>query len=110
MAYADSPVTLIAGGHDRGIDHAPLVEYLAVHPARIICLGPTGAKLHAALAGRQDLYRAATMAQAVSLAQAHTPPGGVILLSPAASSYGMFRDFIARGEAFATAAGFAASA
>jgi UDP-N-acetylmuramoylalanine-D-glutamate ligase len=42
-----------------------------------------------------------TMEQAVGAARRMTPPGGVILLSPAAPSYGRYRSFIERGEDFA---------
>jgi UDP-N-acetylmuramoyl-L-alanine---L-glutamate ligase len=45
------------------------------------------------------------MEDAVSYAQRVTPPGGVVLLSPAAPSYGYYRDYIARGRDFATKAG-----
>jgi UDP-N-acetylmuramoylalanine-D-glutamate ligase len=34
-----------------------------------------------------------------------TPPGGVVLLSPAAPSYGHYRDYIERGRDFAAKAG-----
>jgi len=34
-----------------------------------------------------------------------TPPGGVVLLSPAAPSYGHYRDYIERGLDFAAKAG-----
>ena len=41
------------------------------------------------------------MEDAVSLARRVTPPGGVVLLSPAAPSYGHYRDYIERGRDFA---------
>jgi UDP-N-acetylmuramoyl-L-alanine---L-glutamate ligase len=46
-----------------------------------------------------------SMRDAVDLARSITPPGGVVLLSPAAPSYGRYRDFIERGEDFARCAG-----
>jgi UDP-N-acetylmuramoylalanine--D-glutamate ligase len=45
------------------------------------------------------------MKDAVTKAQKMTLYGGVILLSPAASSYDMFKDYIARAAAFADAVG-----
>ena len=42
--------------------------------------------------------------EAVGLAVAGVPAGGVVLLSPAAPSYVQFRDFEERGAAFARAA------
>ena len=46
------------------------------------------------------------MQEAVDIARAKTPAGGVILLSPAAPSFGLFRDYIDRAEAFAKEGGF----
>jgi UDP-N-acetylmuramoyl-L-alanine---L-glutamate ligase len=48
------------------------------------------------------------MDDAVAQARQLTPPGGVVLLSPAAPSYGTYRDFAERGRDFAAKAGFAA--
>ena len=45
------------------------------------------------------------MDEAVGLAKQVTPAGGVVLLSPAAPSYGYYRDFAERGRDFAAKAG-----
>ncbi len=104
--YASRPVTLIAGGFDRGIDYAPLTDYIRhknIHA--VIVMGPSGERILQALQeGRSEhLYRAASMPEAVATAQRVTPEGGVVLLSPAAPSYGLFKDFVERGKAFAEA-------
>jgi UDP-N-acetylmuramoylalanine-D-glutamate ligase len=107
--YAGRDITLIAGGFDRGIDYAPLVSYIFKHKInRIICMGPSGLRIFAALEqmGKQGLYQAHTMQEVIALAKRYTPVGGVVLLSPAAPSYGLFKDFIARGKAFAAESGF----
>lgn len=105
--YCPKPITLIAGGFDRGIDYTPLAEYLLANPEiTLVWMGPSGQRIATALNGRHGVFPAPDMGQAVALAVAHTPPGGIILLSPAAPSYGLFKDFIARGKAFAAAAGF----
>jgi UDP-N-acetylmuramoylalanine--D-glutamate ligase len=108
--YADRPVTIILGGHDRGIDYGKLVAALARGAAAaVVCLGESGARIHAALAQRGDfgagLSLVSSMAQAVAAARRMTPPGGVVLLSPAAPSYGQYHDFIERGRDFAARAG-----
>jgi UDP-N-acetylmuramoylalanine--D-glutamate ligase len=102
-AYRGHTVTLIAGGFDRGIDYSPLSEYLSKTTlAGLVCMGDSGARI-AALArrGAAPIFEAATMQEAVRLARSVTPMGGVILLSPAAPSYGLFKNFIERGKAFA---------
>ncbi|MGE0109509.1 MAG: UDP-N-acetylmuramoyl-L-alanine--D-glutamate ligase [Bdellovibrionales bacterium] len=104
--YKDSDVTLIAGGHDRGVDFMPLVTYIADKKIRgVVCMGENGGRLYEALrcAGFERTERATSMKDAVTKAQKMTLYGGVILLSPAASSYDMFKDYIARAAAFADA-------
>lgn len=108
-AYADHSVTLIAGGFDRGVDYAGLVDYLNRKPVRsVVCMGASGEKLFAALRkkGACPVFMADSMGQAVEKAVAETPPGGVVLLSPAAPSFGLFRDYRDRADCFAKAAGF----
>ncbi|MDD9899652.1 MAG: UDP-N-acetylmuramoyl-L-alanine--D-glutamate ligase [Alphaproteobacteria bacterium] len=107
--YKNRPISVIVGGQDRGVDYTPLVRYITegnVH--RIICMGPSGQRIFADLEknGRANLFTAENMEEAVRLAKDGTPDNGVILLSPAAPSYGMFKNFIERGQAFARVCGF----
>lgn len=109
--YAGRDITLIAGGFDRGIDYTPLLERLKTSSVRhIILLGPSGERLLGLLNGKTacGLHPVASMPEAVAAAQAVSVSGSVILLSPGAPSYGLFRDFIERGQSFARASGFAA--
>lgn len=109
QAYPDRPLTLIVGGQDRGIEYAPLIEAVLARPAlAAIGMGPCGQRILEALAaqGYGAVFRADDMARAVALARDVTPEGGVILLSPAAPSYGLFKNFEERGCAFALASGF----
>jgi UDP-N-acetylmuramoylalanine--D-glutamate ligase len=105
-AFADRPVTLLLGGQDRGQAVAPLTAALAGRDVRVVTLPDNGPALAAAL-GVVDVAHADELAAAVAEARAVTPTGGVVLLSPAAPSYGHFRDFEERGDRFAALAGFA---
>ncbi len=115
-AFSDRPVTILLGGHDRGLDYAALVERLLAPPVHAaITMGASGPRIAAALRerlgsggdpSRPRLREAADLGEAVALAREITPAGGAVLLSPAAASYGPFRDFRQRGRAFAAAAGF----
>jgi UDP-N-acetylmuramoylalanine--D-glutamate ligase len=109
--YAGRDITVILGGYDRGIDYGKLVAALAKGSAkRALCLGGSGARIDAGLeaaAGLCSARRMPSMAEAVACAIRATPPGGVVLLSPAAPSYGDYRDFSERGRDFAMRAGFA---
>lgn len=103
-AYAGRPLTLIAGGFDRGIDYAPLIDYV-LHRSDIavVGMGASGEKIVKELKkrGAKRIALAVTMQEAVAFARAHTATGGAILLSPAAPSYGLFKDYAERGDAFA---------
>jgi UDP-N-acetylmuramoyl-L-alanine---L-glutamate ligase len=110
--YAGRPIAVILGGYDRGIDYQPLVEALAEGAAQAaICLGDSGARIAAALRARRgprcEFERAGSMREAVAAATRRALPDGVVLLSPAAPSYGQYRDFAERGRDFAAAAGLA---
>jgi UDP-N-acetylmuramoyl-L-alanine---L-glutamate ligase len=115
--YADRDVTVIVGGYDRGIDYGKLVEALSSGAAKVvICIGATGHRIYAqtrAALNRMGgsgsaVYQADSMEDAVLRAMRVTPPGGVVLLSPAAPSYGQYRDYIERARDFAAKAGLAA--
>ena len=103
-SFPGRELVLIAGGQDRGQDHAPLVRALAAGGAALIGVPSTGSRLVAeALAAGIEPARAREapdLAAAVELAAALAPAGGVVLLSPAAPSYDRYRDFEQRGELF----------
>ncbi|MET7704537.1 UDP-N-acetylmuramoyl-L-alanine--D-glutamate ligase [Micromonospora sp. NPDC005413] len=104
-AYDGRPLTVIVGGNDRGLDYTPLREHLAEREITVIGIPDSGPRIVEALAGlpavRTEL--AEDLVAAVGLARKLTPAGGVVLLSPAAPSYGRFRNFEHRSEVFAQA-------
>ncbi len=104
-AYDGRPLTLIVGGTDRGLDYAPLRAGLAGRELTVLGIPDSGPRILAALAGLPGVRTemAADLVAAVSRARAVTPAGGVVLLSPAAPSYGRFRNFEHRSEVFAQA-------
>ena len=107
-AFPDRPVTLLAGGHDRTQDHAPLVAEVGRRPdVHVVTMPDTGARLadDLAQAGLADRTIVADdLADAVRTAHRVTPAAGVVLLSPAAPSFGAFTSYEERGERFATLA------
>ncbi|GIJ36591.1 UDP-N-acetylmuramoyl-L-alanine--D-glutamate ligase [Micromonospora sediminimaris] len=104
-AYDGRPLTVIVGGNDRGVDYTPLREHLAERELTVIGIPDSGPRIIGALDGlpkvRTELVD--DLAEAVQLARQVTPAGGVVLLSPAAPSYGRFRNFEHRSEVFAEA-------
>ncbi|MDO3378828.1 UDP-N-acetylmuramoyl-L-alanine--D-glutamate ligase [Geoalkalibacter halelectricus] len=103
LAGLKAPVTLIAGGKDKGGDYAPLIPLVKERVAHLILIGEAGDRIDRVLGACTHTLRAADMEAAVRLARELTPRGGTVLLSPACSSFDMFRDFEERGEVFAAA-------
>jgi UDP-N-acetylmuramoylalanine-D-glutamate ligase len=101
------PVTLLLGGDDRGQDLGALVATMADPDVRAALLPPLGTRIAQAVRsagspGHPDrIIEVADLAAAVRWADEVTPAGGAVLLSPAAPSFGAFRDFVHRGETFA---------
>jgi UDP-N-acetylmuramoylalanine--D-glutamate ligase len=111
--FDDRVVTVLVGGHDRGLDWTGFAAaVMPVPPHRILCFGAAGPRIAATLAAEPDLAPRvaclATLDQAVVAARTITPEGGVILLSPGAPSFDAFRDYAERGRHFAAAGGFPA--
>ena len=101
-------IALIAGGHDRGIDYAPLAAGIAARraPTTVLTLPGSGPRIRAALAaaGFAAVTECPDLDAAVLAGYQQAQPDGIVLLSPAAPSFGAFRDYRDRGEAFTRAA------
>jgi len=112
--FAGQRIALLVGGHDRGLDWTDFMQHMAhdVPPLEIVTMGANGPRIHALLqplaeAGRFGLHAAADLDEAVRIAcDALGGQGGVVLLSPGAPSYGVYKDYVARGRHFAQLAGF----
>ena len=104
-AYEGRPLTVLVGGTDRGLDYSPLREHLRDREITVIGLPDSGPRILAELAGLAGVRTEAAedLPSAVRLARKLTPAEGVVLLSPAAPSYGRFRNFEHRSEVFAQA-------
>jgi UDP-N-acetylmuramoyl-L-alanine---L-glutamate ligase len=117
-AFQGRRVALIVGGHDRGIDYAPLAAGLVdrAWPTLVLTIPESGPRIRAQL--EQATANLAPAQPASAFAGAKDCPGleaavtagfrwarpdGVVLLSPAAPSFGQFRDYRDRSEAFAHA-------
>jgi UDP-N-acetylmuramoylalanine--D-glutamate ligase len=100
LAGLDAPVTLIAGGKDKGGDYAPLAASVQSKVAHLILIGEAADRMQAAFSGMTDILRVATLEEAVQLACRVTVSGGTVLLSPGCSSFDMFRSYAERGEVF----------
>jgi UDP-N-acetylmuramoyl-L-alanine---L-glutamate ligase len=109
-AFPDRPVALIVGGHSRGIDYAPLAEGLRTRsaPTLVLTIPDNGGHIGSVLRGTGagplvETVDCDALADAVERGFRWARPEGVVLLSPAAASFGRFTDYRARGDAFADA-------
>lgn len=94
--------TLLVGGKDRGVELDSLYEYLKKsNIENIICLPKTGEYVYNNLKDtNKKCYLVKDMPEAVKLAKEVTKPNTICLLSPAASSYGYFKNFEERGKIY----------
>ena len=94
--------TLLVGGKDRGVELDSLYEYLKKsNIENIICLPKTGEYVFNSLKDtNKKCYLVKDMPEAVKLAKEVTKPNTICLLSPAASSYGYFKNFEERGKIY----------
>ena len=94
--------TLLLGGMDRGVPYNELCGFLKTAEVdNIICMYELGGRIFDMLkySGKR-VIKAADLKEAVEYAKKITPENGVCLLSPAAASYGYFKNFEERGEEF----------
>ena len=95
--------TLIVGGKDRGVNLDELFEFLRNSEIEnIICLPKTGEFIYENLKDieNKNIVLVSELKEAVRIAKNKTKKGKVCLLSPAASSYGYFKNFEERGRLF----------
>jgi UDP-N-acetylmuramoylalanine--D-glutamate ligase len=116
----DGPLVLIAGGRDKGIDLGDLGPVVAERAVAAVLIGESGPDLEVRFraAGLGRTERAATLDEAVRIADAISreelaagaSAPATVLLSPAAASFDMFVDYVARGRAFKQAVAAIAAA
>ncbi|OGU05765.1 MAG: UDP-N-acetylmuramoylalanine--D-glutamate ligase [Geobacteraceae bacterium GWC2_58_44] len=99
----DSGITLIAGGKDKGGSYEPLAPLVAERVSHLLLIGEAKGRMQEALGALTDTHLAETLEDAVALASELTRPGGVVLFSPACSSFDMFKNYEERAERFKAA-------
>jgi UDP-N-acetylmuramoyl-L-alanine---L-glutamate ligase len=109
-AFADRRVALLAGGFDRGVDYASLAAGVRKRTAPLLVVGvpASGPRIIETLLAAGPLpfvetRLAAGIEEATTVGFEWAAPDGVVLLSPAAPSFGQFRDYRERAAAFAAA-------
>jgi UDP-N-acetylmuramoylalanine--D-glutamate ligase len=91
---------LIAGGRDKEGSYAPLVAALRTKGRAAVLIGEAAERIAHAIGDAIPVRRAQTLDDAVRLGATLAERGDAVLLSPACSSYDMFRDYKHRGDEF----------
>ncbi len=109
----DGPFVLIAGGNDKNLDFSPLDDVLSI-PRRVVLLEGTatpaiaerlrkaGKDFDGPFGSMEEAVRAAVKA-AIPAAGKKAAPASAVLLSPGATSFGIFHHEFERGDAFKAA-------
>ena len=101
------PETLILGGSDKGLDYQELMREIEKKEniKNLILIGDVGNKIANTLKGYTFQgsvinMEYSSMEEIVKKAFETTPRGGIVILSPAAASFDMFKDYKDRGNQF----------
>lgn len=95
--------TLILGGSDKGLDFEELRKIIEEkdNVKNLILIGDIGEKIGGGIKNKNIINLGhVTMIQIIDTARKVTKPGGVVILSPAAASFDMFKNYKDRGEQF----------
>lgn len=100
--------TILIGGMDRGIDYTELIEYLSTSPIEnIVLMYETGKRIldeinkdYKDFGNKERITLVENLDEAVEVAKKVTKTGKACVMSPAAASYGYFKNFEERGEKF----------
>lgn len=97
--------SVLIGGMDRGIDYSDLIDFMIKNPNYIyILMEATGKRIYDELKVKNkitdNIFLVDHLEAAVKAAFKLTPKKKACILSPAAASYGIFRNFEHRGEVF----------
>ncbi|HEX9271825.1 MAG TPA: UDP-N-acetylmuramoyl-L-alanine--D-glutamate ligase, partial [Candidatus Binatia bacterium] len=100
LASFSVPVILLAGGVDKGGDYGVLRDGVKKTVKRLVLFGAAKEMMAKALGALTETVIVDDMEAAVRDAHQHARPGDVVLLSPACSSFDMFRNYAERGKVF----------
>lgn len=100
-AFSDN-VILIAGGRDKKTDLGQFMTLVREKVNHLILIGEASARFKEAAVGQgvKNIYIESDLKSAVKLAHKLAKENEVVLLSPACSSYDMFRNYEERGRTF----------
>ena len=98
----DEPLVLIAGGKNKGLDFHEFMKVVRGKVKSLVLLGQAAEEMEQAARdeGVQRIIRVNTFEEGVEKGISEAVPGDVVLLSPACTSWDMFKNYEERGELF----------
>ena len=93
-------IILIAGGRGKGADFSPLISPVKRYVRDVILFGEDSDIIEETLKNTSNLHRVENLEAVVKLAAQLSQANDIVLLSPACSSFDMFKNFEHRGEEF----------
>ena len=97
----NQPVILILGGIDKGNDYSSMLELVKEKVKAIVCMGIDNRKIHEAFGKDVEvMVNTASAKEAVHAAYHLANKGDAVLLSPACSSFDLFKNYEDRGRQF----------
>jgi len=94
------PFVLLLGGRHKGEPYTSLAPLLADKCRLVIAYGEAGPLVEQDLQGKAPLERGTTFENVIERARRAAKSGDAVLLSPACSSYDMFKNYEERGATF----------
>lgn len=95
-----SPIVLVAGGKDKGVDYGCLKDAVADKVKALVLMGETREKMRAELGGLAETTCADSLKEATRSAFELSGAGDTLLFSPGCSSFDMFSSYEERGNLF----------
>jgi UDP-N-acetylmuramoylalanine--D-glutamate ligase len=103
VAALDRPFVLLLGGRHKGEPYNRLGGRLQGRCRAVIAYGEAGPQIVRDLGSTLDVVPASSFDEVLAEARQRARPGDAVLLSPACSSYDMFRNYEERGDRFRAA-------
>jgi UDP-N-acetylmuramoylalanine--D-glutamate ligase len=98
-------IVLIVGGYDKNLSFENLVEAICLYVKVLIVMGMTAEKiknfvLNSKYCEKPTIFEVKNMREAVKVSNEKSGTGDVVILSPAASSFDLYKNFEERGNDF----------
>jgi len=106
-SFNNVPKVIILGGSSMGSDFTELSKEMPKHDVYAILIGDEAKRIEEAFESsgfmNYEILQNPTAKIIVNRACSLSKPGGVVLLSPASASFGLFKNYVDRGEQFISA-------